>query len=214
MAPSGLHRVLSRRAAILGVAALGVVLLGAGATPWLRVEAVTAISREVLGVRGSQAVPMVPAAGLVLLAAALALALAGRVGRLLAAGAIVVAGVAAAGATLGFLAEPAAAARTAVASATGVRPLDVDPDVTLWPGAVVAGGLLAVGAGAIVVRGSRTWPGRSGQRYERVGPTSPEPGLGGFAPDTQSSGGSRAGRDPGPRAMRDWDALSRGEDPS
>ena len=201
--------MLSKRAAVLGVAGLGVVLLGAGAVPWLRVEAVTAISREVLGVRGAQAAPMVPASGLVLLAAALALALAGRVGRILAAVAIGAAGVLAASTTVGFLAEPTAAARTAVASATGVRPLDVDPQVTPWPGAAIAGGLLAVGVGVVVVRGSRSWPGRSGERYERVGPV-----PGGPVPDKKSSGESSSERDAASRAMHDWDALSRGEDPS
>lgn len=205
---------MSRRTALLAAAACGVVLLAVGATPWLLLPASTALSAEVLSVSGSQAVPAVPAAGVVVLAAALALAVSGRAARLLAAGAVTLAGSVVVLATGALVRGPEAAARAAVASATGVRPAEVAASLTLWPVVAGAVGTATCAAGVFLALASRRWQSApSGDRYERQ----PAPPAG-----TARSAGSRprgvraATPDAAPRdrTREDWDALSRGEDPS
>ncbi len=197
---------VSRRTAVLSVAALGAALLGVGAAPWLRIPVSTAISDDVAVVVGSDAVPAVRAAGLVLLAAGLALALAGRVARVAAAVAIAVVGLLLVLGVAGFLADPGPAAVAAVAEVTGVRPAGVAPTLTGWPVVALVLGAAASAAGLVVLVAARRWS-TGASRYDREVAE-----VRGGEDAGQGAGASDPTRWPDP--MADWDALSRGEDPS
>jgi hypothetical protein len=195
-----------RGAAALATAALGAGLVAVGAAGWLRVPATTSISAEVLSVPGATAVPVVPAAALVLLAAAIALLLAGRLARVVAAVTISLVGVGTAAAIGAFRADPAEAAMAASAAATGLRRSDVAPVLTAWPVVALVLAGLAVVAGVLVLVHSRRWAAAAGVRFERHSETGD--GHGPVAADPGTASSARI------RAMDDWDALSRGEDPS
>jgi uncharacterized membrane protein (TIGR02234 family) len=140
---------------------------------------------------GGEAVPLVPAAGLVLLAAAVALLAVRGVGR----GAVGLL-VAVAGGVLVW-----SGLRTLAAGVdTGdVRATDVDLTAA-WPVLVAIAGILAIAAGGLVVLRGRSWPGM-GRRYERAG-----------AEATPRA--ERAERTDEDRAQDAWKALDRGEDPT
>lgn len=190
-----------RTAAVAVLVGLGAALLAASAAPWLVVPVSTAIAEASVSVPGSRAVPAAPAGALVLLAGGLAVAIAGRVARVVASVVVGVVGLLASVATARFVADPTPAALASSAEATGVRELAGTPTTTAWPVVALVLCLLAVVAGAVVARASWRWPaGGSGRRYERTGSDD------GAAPVPPS--------DPRTRAMDDWDALSRGEDPT
>src|SRR5690625_7805271 len=72
---------LNRRAGVLLLLAAGAALLGWGAVPWVSGSAnLPGSTLEKISSSGGQAAPMIPSLGLVLLAAAVALALARRIG--------------------------------------------------------------------------------------------------------------------------------------
>jgi uncharacterized membrane protein (TIGR02234 family) len=147
---------------------------------------------------GSELAPLVPAGGLLLLAAAVALVAVRGAGRvlvgLLAAVAggvlgwsglrtLVTGGDAAAAGVLGS-GTPGSTVTTAVSAA--------------WPVLALAAGLLAAAAGLLTVVRGRTWPGM-GRRYERAATAAPGPAR------------RRTDED---RALDAWRALDRGEDPT
>ncbi|NYD84881.1 Trp biosynthesis-associated membrane protein [Cellulomonas oligotrophica] len=177
------------------LAAAGVV--GALALPtWVLATAGTPVDGDVaLAVPGAVAAPGTVAGALVLLACAGALALVGRVGRWVVVGVVVLAGVLVAASAGAVLADPSGPAAAAVAEATGVVPAAPQARVTAWP--VVAA---AVGAGLVLLAGglaraSAAWLPAS-TRHEAPAAGTPRPV--GQAPDERD----------------DWDALSRGDDPS
>lgn len=189
---------VGRTTAVAGTVGLGGLLLGVAAAPWLEVTVRTALTTATIAVRGSDAVPAVPAAALVLLAGGLALALAGAVARLVASVAVSAVGVVVVAVTAGFLADPSSAAVSAVAEVTGVRGLEGEVATTPWPAVALGLGVVAALGGVVLAVAQRAWErGTRGRRYERSGPP------GGGVPT-----------EPRVRAMDDWDALSRGEDPS
>ena len=189
-----------RGLAVLGAAVLAGAILTGSAAPWLTAEVSTAISTEVLAVPGSALVRSVPAAALVLLACAPALALAGRCARLAVAVVITAVGILVAFAATSFVVDPGPAAAGALAAETGVRGADVVPQLTAWPVLVaVLGGLVAVG-GVLMAALSRRWAPGTTRRYEASGKDLHHPAAGSSAV--------------GARATEDWDALTRGEDPS
>jgi uncharacterized membrane protein (TIGR02234 family) len=188
--------------AVLGAVLAAALALIGGGQAW---ASVTAERRAPLppvtaDLSGSESAPLVPAAGLVLLAAAVALLAvrgAGRVavGLLTAAagGALAWSGVRAltgglddAGADLPGLAG-------ATVTGTGAEVSAV------WPALAVLAGLVAIVTGALTVLRGRGWP-AMGRRYERAG-------AGGAAAPARP----RTDED---RAVDAWKALDRGEDPT
>jgi uncharacterized membrane protein (TIGR02234 family) len=144
---------------------------------------------------GADAAPLVPAMGLVLLAAAVALLAVRGSGR-------VVVGLlmATAGGVLAWsgLRALTGGLRDGSTGVPGVGQGAVTLDVTsAWPVLTAVAGLLAVAAGLFVVLRGRTWPGM-GRRYERT----PEP-TAAARPETDED-----------RAQAAWKALDRGEDPT
>jgi uncharacterized membrane protein (TIGR02234 family) len=174
-------------AAVGGAVAAGALALIAGGQTWAEttVERQPPLPPVVEVLSGSDAAPLVPAAGLVLLAAAVALLAVRSTGR-------VVVGLlmAVAGGVLGW---------------SGVRALtgglgagDGTAEISAaWPVLAVVAGVLGVAAGLLAVLRGRAWPGM-GRRYERT-PEEAAPAR----PVTDED-----------RAQAAWKALDRGEDPT
>ena len=185
-------------AAVLGSAAAGGLALFAGGQTWATLAAVRPEPLPpVTGVlTGSAFAPLVPAAGLVLLAAAVALlAVRGR-GRI-AVGLLMMA----AGAALawsGVRALTGGLQEAALPIVAGTPTVEISAG---WPVAAVVAGVLGTFAGLLAVLRGRHWPGM-GRRYERTAAT-----------DGQRATPRRA-ESAEDRAQLAWQALDRGEDPT
>jgi uncharacterized membrane protein (TIGR02234 family) len=177
-------------AAVLGAGVAGALALVAGGQPWA--EATTErrppLPPVVEVLSGADAAPLVPATGLVLLAAAVALLAVRSAGRV----------------AVGLL----MAVSGGVLTWSGVRALtggldDAARTIDLgagWPALACMAGLLGAAAGLLVVLRGRSWPGM-GRRYERTAAVAgPEPAA---RPQTDED-----------RAQAAWKALDRGEDPT
>jgi len=187
-------------AAVLGAVGAGALALIAGGQPWAQVtaqrEAPLPPVTDVLS--GAEAAPLVPAAGLVLLAAGVALLAVRGFGRVvvgllmaLAGGVLAWSGVRALAGGLDDAAAQEFPGRTAVAVEISAA----------WPVLAVLAGVLGVAAGLLAVLRGRTWP-AMGRRYERAGSAAPGP-VAAQRPETDED-----------RAQAAWKALDRGEDPT
>jgi hypothetical protein len=184
-----------RRRAILVVLALALAAPASGVPVWMRTSGSTALQGIVpVQVTGTQAAPAVPAAALVLLAAGIAIGLAGRLGRWVVVGAVVLSGLLQAAAAAAALADPAPTARTVVAAETGVELLASPVRLTPWPWIALVVGVLVVLAGVWLGVTSRRWARPSDRHDVAPGGTSTTP-----PPDDDQAA---------------WDALTRGHDPS
>ena len=192
-------RLTSRRAVVLLALVLAGVLLALGGLPWVRAEVPTVIAVRPLSVTGGTATPALTAAALVVGAAALTVAIGRRVA--VAVGGVVLIGAAVlvAAAVAGFLQDPTASALAEAAQISGVPQLTGTAHVTPWPWVALVVAALLAGLGVVTLVRGRRWQ-AGGRRFER-------------APETGRSASSAA-RDARTRAMDDWDALGRGEDPS
>ena len=175
------------------------LLVAAGATAgstapaWFRASGSSALAGEVaVAVSGGQAAPGVLAAAVVLLAAAAAVGLVGRVGRWVVVAVVVAAGVLVLVSVVGVLRDPAPVATIAVAAATGVTALAGPVSSTAWPWFAGVLGLLDVLVGLGLARASARW-GATSRRHER----------------TASAATAEADDD-----RSAWDALTRGDDPT
>lgn len=234
----------SRRTAIWVLLLLGGATLAASAPAWSRTTGATALDPQVeVTVAGTSAAPGVSAAALVLVAAALALGLVGRVGRWVVLAVAAASGAVSAAAALGVALDPEPSARSAVADATGVTELTAPVTLTAAPWIAAGLGVLTVLVVVWVALGSRAWAGAS-TRHERApaaGSVGGDGATSGAAPGASSGGSSSVGsssagaddagtdgpgadaRPTGTRAAGEpdgltdhdaWDALSRGEDPT
>jgi uncharacterized membrane protein (TIGR02234 family) len=189
-------------AAVLGSVGGGALALIAGGQAW----AVLTAEREpplppVSGaLSGADAAPLVPAAGLVLLAAAVALLAVRGPGR-----AVVGLFMAAAGGVLAWSGvraltgglSDAGTALPGIGRAGGRVTVDL---TAVWPLLAVLAGLLGIAAGLLAVLRGRTWP-AMGRRYERTGASA------------ASTADARPQTDED-RAQAAWKALDRGDDPT
>lgn len=184
------------RWAVLLLAAAALVGLVALPT-WVVGEGSHALDGTIdVPVSGSLVAPQTGAAALVLAAAAGAVALVGRAGRWVVAAVAAGAGVLVVTGALTVLADPAGAAAATVAEVTGVAPDGAAATTTVAPAvAAVLGALVIMLAGALA-RARGAWDQRS-RRHER--------------PAVRTAG-APGGDEHDERA--DWDALSRGDDPS
>ncbi len=187
---------LSKGPVVIGLLVLGVVLLAASSRTWVGAQADlltggAVAGRQAVVAAGSAVAPAAGALGLVVLAAAGLLLLARPVVRLVAGVLVVLAGLTAAGASLRVLLDPTSAVLPAVAEASGLTPGSVTAaDVTTvsstaWPWVAVVAGVLAALLGVAVLAAGRAWG--TTRRFER---------------------------DTAPARGDDWDALSRGDDPT
>jgi uncharacterized membrane protein (TIGR02234 family) len=198
---SGARRQLT--VAVLGAALAGALALIGSGQGWARVTVVrSAPLPPVSGVlTGGEAAPLVPATGLVLLAAAVALLAVRGAGRVVVGLLIAVAGGVLAWSGGRALTGGLAAAAADLPGVGDARDAASSVDLAAgWPALAVVAGVLGVAAGLLVVVRGRSWPGM-GRRYER-------PGAG-------PSGASPAVRQTDEdRAEAAWRALDRGEDPT
>lgn len=189
---------LARVPAMLTLAGLGVALLLVSLLPWLSGTQTTPTGVLPVRPNGLAALPAVPSVAVVIALAGIALGLAGRVLRVLAALGAALVGALGGVAVLGLLREPDAALLTAAGEITGVAAIDGDAALTPWPVLALILCLATVLVGLALPFVIGDWS-RVGRRYER-GPQA----AASRAPRTTARG----------RAMDDWDALSRGEDPT
>jgi hypothetical protein len=179
--------------------AAGVLLLLAGLTgvtalpTWFTTTVATALDPHVVvHASGTDVAPAVPAAALVLLACAAAVALVGRVARWVVVAVVVGAGLLVTVAASRALADPwTAGLHEQVVATTGVATDDGAVTVSPWPYASVVAGLVVVLAAGWLARSSRSWPGPSRRHEGTTGAKS-------VVDDERTA----------------WDALSRGDDPS
>ncbi|GEK21142.1 Trp biosynthesis-associated membrane protein [Cellulomonas xylanilytica] len=163
---------------------------------WFTTTGTTALQGTVtVRVAGSEVAPAVLAAAVAILAAVAAVGLVGRAGRWVVAVVVVACGVLVVATTLGATADPVAAVTPVVAEQTGVGTLAGPVVTSVWPWVAVGAGVLDAVAGAWLVRASRAWSGPS-RRHEQA----------------PAGGASSVAAEPDERS--DWDALSRGDDPS
>lgn len=198
-------------AVLATVVGAGLVLLAWSQT-WFDLELADAAAHgagDGIPVPGSVASPALAALGLAALALVAALAIAGPVIRIVLGILEVVLGgcvLLAAWLTIG---DPVGAVSPAVTDATGVSgaeptaELVASVDQTAWPVAAIAGGILLVLAGIVVLVTGTRWP-ASSRRYRAVR----------LADDSEPASGPAAGRAASDRAIDDWDELSRGDDPT
>ena len=187
---------MSRGRVVLAVLVLGALGFGLSALTWGSTEVPTVLAERTVTVSGGDASPVTTAASLAVLATGLALALGGRWVTRVCAGALVVLGGALGAAAIGFLRDPRPRLETAAAQVTGVREIIGTPEVTAWPYLTVVLGVLVAAAAVLVLRIPAV---PAGRRFERAG--------------AQGAAADPA-RDERVRAMDDWDALGRGEDPT
>ncbi|GAB4085751.1 hypothetical protein GCM10028784_23810 [Myceligenerans cantabricum] len=191
---------LTRTRALLALLALGGVALATASVTWVTTEVATAVQADVaVQATGNEAAPVVGAAALVLLACGPALALTGRVGRYVVLAVAALAGAGVATAALAVVTDPETAGTSAAADAAGVTDLTAPVDLTAGPWATAAAGVLAVLVAVAAALAARRWP-QASRRHERDAPPGSADGAG------ESSG------EPDP--ADDWDALTRGEDPT
>ncbi|WP_022880801.1 Trp biosynthesis-associated membrane protein [Gryllotalpicola ginsengisoli] len=208
----------------LKLATIVAVIVGAGiglsaaTQTWYTVHLTRAANHTApVVVDGSTASPALTALSLAGLALALALAIAGRIARIvvgvlgIAVGACIV--LAAAGSP-----ADSSGVRDTISQATGIagtdalRALIASTDASAWPALAIAGGvLIGLGALAAVLTG-RLWPGGS-KRYDAVRFEHPEAPAGSAGPAADEPARRPAER-PGDAAVDDWDDLTRGEDPT
>jgi uncharacterized membrane protein (TIGR02234 family) len=184
-------------AAVLGAALAGALALIAGGQAWAQVTAQREAPLPPVTdtLTGAEAAPLVPAAGLVLLAAAVALLAVRGPGR-----AVVGLLMAVAGGLLawsGVRALSGGLADAAAAAFGGRGAVSTDVSAT-WPVLAMAAGALGIAAGILALLRGRSWP-AMGRRYERPGAEAPAARR----PQTDED-----------RAQAAWKALDRGDDPT
>jgi len=207
-APARNGRVL-KLGTIAAVVVGGGLGLAAATQDWYTVRLTAAAAHPApVVISGTDAAPALTALSLAGLALALALAIAGRVARVVVGALGVVVGVCL---LLSAAGDPARSAgvRDAVSQATGISgdasvyALIRDVEASAWPVLALVGGIVvALGSIAALVTG-RLWPGGS-RRYDAVRFE---------AREAKASARAREVR-PGDAAVDDWDELTRGEDPT
>ncbi|GAA2084954.1 hypothetical protein GCM10009840_22410 [Pseudolysinimonas kribbensis] len=165
---------------------------------WFRI----ALAPHALDIGGDVAGAALPALALASLALVLALALAGPAFRIILALLEALLGVGVITVTSFALANPLVASAPSITKATGLSGSTAayagDVAATGWPVVAIVGGCLMVLCGLFLAITVRSWP-RSGRRFSRTRAT-PGAGAGSAEPDL----------DP----VREWDALSEGDDPT
>ena len=190
---------------VAGLLVAGVIML-AWTQTWFTVHlhAGAAVTSRVQA-DGAAVVPQYTALAIASLALFLAMTIAGRVLRVVLACVEVLLGIGVVVSGITALGDPVAAAKGAVGEVAGVSDLSAvrrvvsGVDVTLWPAVGIAGGVLAVLLGIVVIVVQRSWPGPS-RKYGAA--------TAGAAADARAK--APVERD----AVVDWDDLSAWVDPT
>jgi len=190
---------------VAGLLVAGVIML-AWTQTWftVRLHAGAAVTSTVAA-DGAAVVPQYTALAIASLALFLAMTIAGRVLRIVLAAVEILLGLGVVVSGITALGDPIAAARGAVGEVAGVSDLGAvrgvvsSVSVSPWPAVGIAGGVLAVLLGVVVIVVQRAWPGPS-RKYAAA-----------------TAGAAAAARAAAPvqrDAVVDWDDLSAGVDPT
>lgn len=190
---------------VAGLLVAGVIML-AWTQTWFTVDlhAGAAVTSTV-DADGAAVVPQYTALAIASLALFLAMTIAGRVLRIVLACVEILLGLGVVVSGITALGDPVAAAKGAIGAVAGVsdvtavRRVVSGVDVSLWPAVGIAGGVLAVLLGIVVIVVQRSWPGPS-RKYGAA--------TAGAAADARAK--APVVRD----AVVDWDDLSAGVDPT
>lgn len=192
----------SKPLALAAVALAGILALISATQPWVTLMLVEgAAAAGTLVVSGQDLNPSLSPVSIAVLAAALALTIAGRVFRRVLGVLIVALGAGIVALALGVSADPITAASSKIAEITAISgdaQLDLIASSTIspWPTVTVIAGAVVSLLGVLVVVVSGRWR-AAGRKYE------------------SGSGAERAPRqEAAPDRISDWERLSGGEDPS
>lgn len=187
---------LNRGRAVVLVLAAGAVTMGLSLLPWARATVPTVLGEQTVSVTGGEAAPATAAAGLALLATGLALALGGRWVTRLAAVAVGALGLVLGGSAAQLLLDPEPRVLGVAGEVAGVRQISGTVSITPWPYLALVLAALVLLVAVQVARVPATAASRRFERTAAAEPAQPAPPTGRV------------------RAMDDWDALGRGEDPT
>ena len=213
---------LKRRTAVLWALAAGAVILGTGAQTWIESAGLSGLAATSVTTTGNQAAAVVPAMGLVGMAAGIALSMARRIGRWVSAVLMVLAGLMAGFSAVNAALDPASAAQAQVSAASGTTADAGSYAVTVWPWLTLVGGVLLLLCGLAVLVMGRGWV--TSRRHESpvaaaatASGTTATTGAGAAAGTASgSAAGTAAGTGSGAELdeIDAWDELSRGQDPT
>ncbi|GAB4098843.1 Trp biosynthesis-associated membrane protein [Sinomonas halotolerans] len=215
--PGPQARWLRRPAVVVVCVALALAAFGTTTQTWLDAEVSgTAVRSAHLPVQGSTAATAVSALALVGLAGTLAAAVAGRVGRFVAAAVVVLAGLGVAAACAAVIADPRGAAEGTIAQATGLAGAPAVVVLTPFPALAAAAGALLAAAGAVLLVASRRWSARTKYDADSSGSVrgTPRPGRQEDAGGPEGAAGPDGRTDGRVDQIDGWDRLTRGEDPT
>ncbi|MFA7497083.1 MAG: Trp biosynthesis-associated membrane protein [Leucobacter sp.] len=187
-------KVRVKPVALAGIALAGAVALGAGSQTWISFMLADTHSLET--VTGHDVNAALSPVAIALIAAALALAIAGPVFRRILGALVALLGAGTAALAIGVLADPTSALVGRVTEITGLSGGSgssiVWMEMSMWGYVCAVAGVLAVALGAVVLVTAGRWA-AAGRKYDsdtrRVDPAKPD-------------------------RISDWDALSEGDDPS
>lgn len=210
------RRLPGRAAVVMLAAVLAVGLLAVSTRTWVVADLADPLTgQSTVPVPGSTAAAVVPALALVALAAAGALTISRRIGRVVALLLVSLAAVGAGAAALGVLGDPQAAARAAVAEATGLTAGSVTDrsatvTATAMPAVALVVSVLLLVVAAYGWARRRSW--EASRRFEpAVDGAGPGASPAATTPPGSAGGAAKDGADD---AADDWEALSRGDDPT
>lgn len=192
-------RMPGRGAVVRTTALLGGALVASSSVTWFTAQAPSVLAETVeVSTTGGDAAPGVTGLALVVLAGAAAIALGRPWAARLAGGVVAAAGLALTVLTLVTTGDPTPALEAVAADASGLREIEGPVTRTAAPYVTAALGVLAAAAGVTAVLAAPSW--RVARRFDADAGAKTAPNA--RADDART------------RAMDDWDALGRGEDPS
>ena len=213
--PATTPRWQRKATVVMGTVLLGALAFGTTTRTWLNVTLpATDVVTPDVAVSGSDAATAVTAFAVVGVAAALAAAIAGRVGRWIIGVIIAVSGIGVAVASYRIVSDPLQGAAGAIGKAIGVSSAEgTAVELTAMPYVATAVGILLALAGVWLVLAGRHWT--TTRRYATADTVPTEPGAT-PAGSGASAPADRAGEtEPGELDEIDsWDRLTRGEDPT
>ena len=193
---------LSRRAGILLILLLGALVLLSSVPTWVSAQATSALGGSVdLAVTGADAAAGVGAAGLAIVAAAIATGLVGRGGRWVIAIVLGLSSLVVCGSAWTVIQDPTSSAVSAAGRLTGVPEILGSADLTLMPWFALMLGVIGLYLAFLISVRSGAWA-ASSRRHERTG-----------AVQAPSSAEENAPAREEPLDHTDlWDAQTRGDD--
>lgn len=171
--PSGIAKepkrpLLDRRRLVLTILLLALAGIALANMTWLSLDFTSVLGEDIaVNVSGHKAAPGLTASGIVVVAAAIYLSIAGRVARYIALGVSALSALLIVGFAVSVLADPRTAVRTSFAEATGVSSVPEGVTVNLVGYAAIAVGILLLAAtlwGFVAVRHWRV----ASSKYDRT----------------------------------------------